>query len=114
MSDAKPALTRRRDWNARGERWEVWYGDVMVGAIGRRSGAPAHQPAWEWHCGFYPGSEPGERRSGVAVDLEAARAAFLRAWEEFLPRRTEADFEQWRQQQAYTAAKYARWDRGER
>ncbi len=114
MADAQPQLTRRRDAEARVEVWQVWYGDVRVGSIGQRSGAPTHQPGWQWHCGFYPGSEPREHMSGVAESFEAARAAFQCAWEAFLPNRTEADFEEWRAQQAFTAEKYARWDRGER
>ena len=32
----------------------------------------------------------------------------------FLSKRTEADFQEWRDQQAWTAEKYRRFDRGER
>lgn len=109
-----PQLTRRRVPDVPREVWEVWYGDVRVGSIGERAGAPKHQPPWQWYCGFYPGSEPNEHRSGVAESFEAARAAFQSAWEAFLPKRKPADFEEWRRQQAWTAEKYARWDRGER
>jgi hypothetical protein len=43
------------------------------------------------------------------------RAAFEAAWRDYLPKRCEADFEAWRQDAAWHAAKYARWDRkGER
>jgi predicted RNA-binding Zn-ribbon protein involved in translation (DUF1610 family) len=34
--------------------------------------------AWEWHCGFYPGSQPGEHTSGTALTFEEARAGFER------------------------------------
>jgi hypothetical protein len=40
-----------------------------------------------------PGSNPGECTAGTAESLEAARAAFERAWNVFLSRRTEAEFE---------------------
>jgi hypothetical protein len=33
---------------------------------------------------------------------------------EYLPLRSEADFEEWRHQEAWTAEKYRRFDRGER
>jgi hypothetical protein len=57
---------------------------------------------------FYPGTEPGRYRSGNAETFEQARDAFERAWEAFLPTRTEADFQAWRDQQAWTREKYAR------
>jgi hypothetical protein len=46
-----PALTRRRDSNAPQETWRVYYGDVIVGTIGIRSGVPAHVDQWRWSCG---------------------------------------------------------------
>ena len=45
------------------------------------------------------------------MTFEAARAAFEAAWRDYLPKRTDADFEEWRQDAAWHAAKYARWDR---
>jgi pullulanase/glycogen debranching enzyme len=42
-----------------------------------------------------------------------ARADFEAAWKVFLPNRTEADFQAWRDQEAWTAEKYRRFDRGE-
>jgi len=69
---------------------------------------------WEWHCGFYPGSQPGERCYGTAASFEAARAAFETAWQDYLPRRSETDFEAWREEAAWTAEKYRRFDRHER
>ena len=41
----------------------------------------------------------------------AARVAFETAWREYLPKRTDADFDEWRQDAAWHAAKYARWAR---
>ena len=46
--------------------------------------------------------------------LSKAREAFERAWVQYLPTRTPADFDDWRHHAAWTAEKYARWDRGER
>jgi hypothetical protein len=59
---------------------------------------------------FYPGSNPGDDRHGTAATFEAARAAFEAAWRDYLPKRSEADFEEWRQDAAWHEAKFARWD----
>jgi hypothetical protein len=109
-----PALTRRRDPDAHQETWLVYYGDVHAGTIMRCVGNPNMAPQWQWRCGFYPGSEPGEGKSGTAPSFEAARAAFLAAWRVFLSNRTEADFQEWRDQRDWTARKYALWGAGER
>jgi hypothetical protein len=109
-----PTLTRRRDPDAREEAWLIFYGDVHVGTIGMRSGNPAGGDQWTWHCGFYPGSNPGDDRHDTAVSFEAARTAFEAAWRDYLPKRSEADFEAWRDQEAWTREKYRRFDRGER
>jgi hypothetical protein len=65
----------------------------------------------QWVCGFYPGSNPGDDRHGTAASFEAARIAFETAWREYLPKRTETDFQEWRDDAAWHAAKYARWER---
>jgi hypothetical protein len=109
-----PTLTRRREKDRHQECWHVFYGDVKVGTIARRVGNPGAVESWQWACGFYPGSEPGDHRQGVAETFEQARADFAAAWRDYLPKRSEADFQAWRDQQAWTAAKYARFDRGER
>ena len=108
-----PTLTRRR-YPERPDCWHVYYGDVRVGTIARRVGNPFDTDPWEWDCGFYPGSHPGEHQSDTAATFDQARADFERAWAAFLPNRTEADFQAWRDQQAWTAEKYRRFDRGER
>jgi hypothetical protein len=59
-------------------------------------------------------SRPGECTSGTAVTFGQARAAFESAWRVFLSKRTEADFQAWRNRQAWTAENYRRFDRGER
>jgi hypothetical protein len=80
------------------------------------NGSPqhAHLRRWEWRCGFYPGSNPGEHQSGTSATFDEARADFESAWKIFLSKRTEADFQEWRDQRDWTAEKYRRFDRGER
>jgi hypothetical protein len=109
-----PALTRRRDPDARQDCWLIYYGDIHVGTIAIRPGIPYDQPAWGWLCGFYPGSNPGECTTGTAADFDEARVDFEAAWGVFLSKRTEADFQAWREQRGWTDGKYAMWARGER
>jgi hypothetical protein len=71
--------------------------------IAERSGNPHDTDPWQWSCGFYPGSNPGDDRDGTAPTFEAARAAFETAWRNYLPLRSEADFEEWRHTAAWTA-----------
>src|ERR1700737_1675029 len=109
-----PALTRRRSEDHREECWHVYYGDVHVGTIAIRVGIPHHEDPWGWICGFYPGSEPGEYLDGTAATFDQARPDFEAAWGIFLSKRTEADFQAWRDQRDWTERKYAMWERGER
>jgi hypothetical protein len=53
------------------------------------------------------GSEPDEQQSDTAATFEEARADFECAWQVFLSKRTEADFQVWRDQRDSTARKYA-------
>jgi hypothetical protein len=108
-----PILTRRLDPDAHQETWLISYGDVRVGALMRSVGNPNAATQWQWRCGFYPGSQPGECANGVAPTFDAARAAFEAAWRDYLPKRSEADFQEWRDQEAWTAEKYRRFDRHE-
>jgi hypothetical protein len=78
-----PALTRKRV-NDRPATWHVHYVGVRVGVIVERSGIASAAEPWEWHCGFYPGSEPGDDRHGTAASFETARAAFDVAWRDYL------------------------------
>ncbi len=111
-----PTLTRRRDPDVRQEtdKWLIFYGDVQAGSIMRAVGNPDAAPLWQWHCGFYPGSRPGECSMGTAPTFDQARAAFESAWRVFVSRRTEADFEAWRAQRDWTERKYAAWAQGPR
>jgi hypothetical protein len=106
-----PALTRRR-YPERQDCWHVYYGDVHVGTIARRTGCPNDVDQWEWKCGFYPGLEPGQHQDGTAIDFDQARADFEAAWRGILPGLVAADFQKWRWQRDATAWKYAMWDAG--
>ncbi len=57
----------------REECWHFYYGDVHAGTIAIRTGNP-HEDPWEWTCGFYPESEPGEQQNGTAATFDEARA----------------------------------------
>jgi hypothetical protein len=59
-------------------------------------------------------SEPDECPSGTAATFDGARANFAKAWQVFSARRTETDYQAWRDQRDWTAEKYRRFDRGER
>jgi hypothetical protein len=106
-----PELTRRR-YPERPDCWHVYYGDVQVGTLAIRTGNPADTDPWEWSCGFYPGCEPREHRNVTSESFDQARADFEAAWAILLPHRSEADFEAWRKQRAFTAWKYAMHDAG--
>jgi hypothetical protein len=103
---------RRRDPDALQETWIVNFRDVRVGTIAIRSGIPHDEDRWGWNCGFYPGSEPSEHFSGTATTFKKACADFKAAWRVFSAKRTEADYEAWRNQRDQTAWKYAMWDAG--
>jgi hypothetical protein len=82
-----PELIRKRV-NDRPVTWHVHYAGVRVGVIVERSGALPTSDQWEWHCGFYPCSNPGEQRFGPASRFEAARLAFEAAWRAYLHKRS--------------------------
>jgi hypothetical protein len=107
----EPALSRRRHPD-RPDCWHIYYGDVHAGTIVRRVGNPHDTNQWEWSCGFYPGSRPGEIQSGTAATFDDARAEFASAWKIFFANRSSADFQAWRYQRDSTAWKYAMWDGG--
>jgi hypothetical protein len=108
-----PALTRRR-YPERQDCWHIYFGDVHVGTIARHVGQPHDQDPWQWLCGFYPDSNPGEQTGGTALTFDQARADFEVAWREFSSKRTEADYQAWRDQRDWTQRKCAMWERGER
>jgi len=59
-------------------------------------------------------SDPGEHQSDTAATFEDARADFECAWQVFLSKRTEADFQAWCHERDWTERKYALWDAGKR
>lgn len=110
LSDAartmnQPQLTRRRDNDPHRTGWFVYFGDVLVGHIGTRTGVPNHAPQWGWRCGFYPGCDPQHATGGVAESFEEARAGFEQAWNRLSATRTEAHYELWRQSRDFHAWK---------
>jgi hypothetical protein len=80
-----PVLTRRPNNDPHRESWSIYYDDVRVGTIGKRAGVPVEVDQWGWSLGFYPGLEPGQRRSGSAATFDQARAGFEAAWASLLP-----------------------------
>jgi hypothetical protein len=82
--------------------------------IAEHTGNPHDTEPWEWQRGFYPGSRPGECTGGAEETFDQARADFEAAWKVFLSNRTKADFQARHDQEAWTAEKYRRFDRGER
>ena len=108
-----PTLTRRR-YPERPDCWHIYYDDVQAGTIARRVGNPFDTDDWEWNCGFYPGSHPGDCTTGTSATFDQARADFEAAWAVFLSKRTEADFQEWRDGRDWHAWKYAMWARGEK
>ena len=94
------------------DAWHVYFADVRVGTICKRSGAPVHLDQWGWSCGFYPGLEPGEHQSGSAPTFEAARAGFEAAWQRLLPKLSTEDFARYRRNRAFPEWKTMKWDCG--
>jgi hypothetical protein len=112
MSPSHP-LTRRRAADRGQETWHIYCAGVLVGTIMERIGNPTGTDPWLWQCGFAPGSAPGDCTSGTAESFDVARAAFERAWNVFSAKRTEADFQSWRDEQVWHARKYGMWAAGE-
>jgi hypothetical protein len=107
-------LTRRRSKDAKQECWQIFYEDVQVGTIGLRAGVPGSVDQWGWECGFYPLSHRGQHLSGTAASFNDARDQFDAAWRVYLPKCTEQDFRDYRDQRNLTARKYAMWEAGEK
>jgi hypothetical protein len=100
-------LTRRLV-NEETQTWAIMLDDVRVGAIGKRSGAPRHEPQWRWDCGFYPGIAPGQHQYGVAGTFDEARAEFQKAWEYVQTIMPDDAFERNREWQATDAIRQQR------
>jgi hypothetical protein len=107
-----PALTRRKDLH-RPDCWDIYFGDISVGSIGRCAGVPLHVDQWEWGCGL--SAAPNRRLSaaGTAASFDEARDALGAAWAKLEPLIKPEDYDAHRRQRAFTAWKYAMWARGE-
>jgi hypothetical protein len=75
---------RRRNNDPHRESWGIYYDDVRVGTIGKRAGVPVEVDQWGWSCGFYPGLDPAQYRSGSAQTFDQARVHFVAAWANLL------------------------------
>jgi hypothetical protein len=104
-----PALTRRREKARHQESWQVYYGDVRIGWIGERAGAPKSTEQWGWCVGFHPRDR---HVSGTAGSLDQARREFEAAWRDYLPSCTDADFNEYRRQRAWSQWKYEMQEKG--
>jgi hypothetical protein len=84
----------------------------MSARIAIRAGVPVDVDQWGWDCGFYPRSHHGPQVQGTAETFEQARADFEAAWKEYLPKCSQADFDEYRRSVAWNSWKYAMWDKG--
>lgn len=92
-----PELTRKLTWpddNHHTEDWSISYGDIGVGRIMRHPGT--QKEFWRWSAGFQPGRHPRDNKTGTADSFEQASDAWKKAWAEYLPECTEAQFEEYR------------------
>jgi hypothetical protein len=88
--------------------------DINVGFIGERAGVPVDVDQWAWSCGFYPGLEPGQYRTGTAATFEEARAGFDADWKALLPKIAEGAFGEYREHRDMKAEIRAKRARGEK
>jgi len=73
---------------------------------------PVNADQWSWCRGFHPGVETQDHSDGTARTLDAACAAFRKAWRQLLPTLTEVNFQAWRDQRDWTAWRYTMHARG--
>jgi hypothetical protein len=103
-------LTRRPGDGS--ECWHIYWRDIKAGTISRATGMPNAKNCFTWSAGFYLGCHPRQIISGTADTFDEAREKFLPAWLKFARSRKPEDFEAWRDQQRWTAEKYAARDAG--
>jgi hypothetical protein len=90
------------------ECWRIYHGDVHAGMIAQCVGNPGAAPNGNGATASIRAADRASAAAGLPRRLKG------RAWTVFLAKRTEADFEAWREEQAWTAENYRRFDRGER
>jgi hypothetical protein len=101
-----PPLTRRTDRDAnRSGGWMIYCGDVRVGHIGKQTCVPLNVEQWGWYCGYQPGCDPGEAKSGTAATFDDVKTEFQKAWDRLAAKKTEAHFEVWRRHRDFLAWK---------
>ena len=106
-------LTRRRN-PSRANSWLVCYGDLHAGTIGAPSAIRVPRRNGSGYAAFTLAENPCEQRCGQPTRSTGPAPRSRRPGSTYLPRRTEADFQAWRDHQAWTEEKYRRFDRGER
>jgi hypothetical protein len=84
LNQSEQHKTRRRDHDALQDTLLIYHADIHLGTIAIRRGIPHDEDPWGWHCGFYPGSHPGEHEDGTAATFDQASADFEAAWQQFL------------------------------
>lgn len=104
-------LTRRLFRENHYQRWDIFDGDVCVGALTEVSGTEGRM-LWQWCCGFYPGCDLRQQSAGNEDTFDRAKACFQEAWERRRPQITQAMRDEWLYQEASTAWKYAMHDAG--
>jgi hypothetical protein len=107
-----PTLTRRRSEH-RQQCWHIYYGDIHVGRLPSAS-AIRMTPIRGNGTAVSIRALIRASISLTAATFEEARADFERAWLVFLSKRTDADFQKWRDERDWTERKYALWDAGKR
>ena len=88
-----PTLTRKRV-NDRPETWHIRYAGVSVGMILERSGVAKARIRGNGVVASTPAAGRERIDTDRATNFDAARAGFEAAWREYLPTRTEADFQE--------------------
>ena len=82
-----PELTRRRSTDAPEKCWHIYYGDVHAHTTRIRGSGPAASIQARIQANIRVAPPP---------PFDEARADFEAAWQIFLSKRTEADFQAWR------------------
>jgi hypothetical protein len=85
---------------------------VRVGFTTERSGNPYRTDRFALAMWDLPRQRAGRGSRRYSRHLRRSKAAFEAAWCDYLPPRTEADFDEWRNDRDGTAQKYAMWDAG--
>jgi hypothetical protein len=106
---------------------DVRHGVLDAMGVNRRAARASHQRAGFLRRHLFAGFLSTKiRGAGIAASIPApirasmrtarrrpsirARADFEGAWQRFLSKRTEADFQEWRDERDWTARKYAMWE----